>query len=385
MKKMMQHLFMLIACTFTLSACSAFFDKDNTPPPNPLVSFKQELNVKPLWYTSTGSGVGKNYLKLAPSIQGPWIFTASHNGTVAANDKISGKSIWYTRVRSAGITGGVHASGNAVYVSTSDGETIALNQANGNTLWKATTTSEILAPAAGSQGIAVVKSIDDHIVGYSAYDGHVLWNYHETEPSLMLRGSSAPQISRDSVLVGFENGNLAKLNLHSGRQQWNVAIAEPQGIFAIQRMIDMDADPIIVGNRVYAATYQGRIAAVNLASGGEIWSHDISSFSGLASDGNKVFVSDARSHIWAFNASNGADAWQQNSLYARTITGPAVIGDYVVVGDAEGYLHWMSKQDGHFVARTYVNSSGILATPIVDNNILYVYTNDGHLAAYSVL
>ncbi len=384
MKKIMKNLFVFTALSLALSGCSSFFDKDNTPIPSKLVDFKPELNVHRAWYTSTGPGVSDDYLKLAPSISGQSIFTASRNGTVSANDKLTGKSIWSVSTGSA-ITGGVTASGNLVYVGTRAGDTVAFRQTDGQIAWKANSSGEILAPVAATNNVTLIKTIDGRVSAVSSLDGHKLWQYQVTEPTLILRGSSAPQITRDSAIVGFENGNLVKLSLRQGHEQWQTSIAEPTGIFAIQRMIDIDADPVVVGNRVYAATYQGRIAALNLASGSEIWNHDISSYAGIASDGNKVYVSDAKSHIWAFNAGNGAVEWQQEDLYARTTTGPAVIGNYVVVGDAEGYLHWMSKQDGHFVARTYVSKSGIIATPIVDNNILYVYTKDGHLAAYSVV
>ncbi len=364
----------------SLNACSTFFDKDNTPTPSPLVDFTQQVPVKSLWYKGTGRGAN---LKLAPTLSGNTIFTASQNGVVSANDSLTGKSFWQTNTGSD-ITGGTAVDANYVYVGGREGNVYALNQANGSIAWKATSSSEILAPAASNGNTVLVKTIDGRVTAFSTADGHELWKYQETEPSLILRGSSAPQIARGSAIVGFENGDLVKLTLNNGREEWQRTIADAQGLFAIQRMIDIDADPIILGNRVYAATYQGRIAALDLSSGEELWNHDISSYSGIAANGSSVFVSDAKSHVWAFNANGGALRWEQTKLEARTITGPALIGNYVVVGDAEGYLHWMNQQDGHFVARTRVNSSGILAAPIVKQNVLYVYTKDGHVAAYTV-
>lgn len=381
--KNIKNLVFVSFCMFSLNACSTFFDKDNTPAPTPLVDFTQQVPVRTLWYTRTGVGANNHYLKLMPAISGNAIFTSNQNGVVAANDIQTGKSLWQTNTGGA-LSGGAAVNADHVYVGGRDGDVYALNQSNGALVWKTQSSSEILAPAAASDGRVLVKTIDGRVTAFSTVDGHELWKYQETEPTLILRGSSAPQIARGAVIVGFENGDLVKLNLHNGREEWQRAIAEAQGLFAIQRMIDIDADPIIMGNRVYAATYQGHVAALDFSSGNELWSHDISSYAGIASDGRKVFVSDAKSHVWAFNANGGAVNWQQTKLEARTITGPALIGDYVVVGDAEGYLHWMSQQDGHFVARTRVSGSGILATPIVQQNVLYVYTKDGHLAAYTV-
>lgn len=378
-----KNLFFVAATALSLSACSTFFDKDNTPPPSPLVDFIPQAKVQTLWYTSTGAGSNNDYLKLTPSIYGTTIFTASKNGVVAANDIQTGKSLWKINTGDD-ISSGTAAYADLVYVGSREGNVYALNQNNGQIIWKATSSSEILAPVAARDNIVLVKTIDGRLSAFSTLDGHMFWKYQQTEPNLILRGSSAPQLTYESAIVGFENGTLVKLVIKNGHVQWEKTIADPQGIFAIQRMVDIDADPIIFGNRVFAATYQGRIAALNLSSGEEIWSHDISSYAGIASDGSKVYVSDAQSHVWAFNASNGDVNWQQVKLQARTITGPALIDNYVVVGDAEGYLHWLSKQDGRFMARTFVNKSGIAATPIVKNNILYVYTKDGHLAAYTV-
>jgi len=385
MKKitLQQNIFFVFMLALSLSACSSLFDKDNTPSPSPLVNFPTEAKTARLWYTSTGAGSNSDYLKLMPAIAGTSIFTASKNGVVAANDRQTGKSLWQTNT-GADISGGTATYAGLVYVGTREGDVYALNQSNGKIIWKAASSSEILAPPAASDDIVLVKTIDGRVTAFSNTDGHERWKYQQTEPNLILRGSSAPQIIHGSAIVGFENGDLAKLRLRDGDVQWQKTIADPQGIFAIQRMIDIDADPIVIGNRVYAATYQGRIAALDLSSGNELWNHDISSYSGIAADGNKVYVSDAQSHVWAFNATGGAVSWQQTQLAARTITGPALISRYVVVGDAEGYLHWMSKQDGHFVARTFVNKSGIAATPIVNEDVLYVYSKDGHLAAYTV-
>jgi outer membrane protein assembly factor BamB len=150
-------------------------------------------------------------------------------------------------------------------------------------------------------------------------------------------------------------------------------------------MIDIDADPIIFDNRVFAATYQGHIVSLDLLTGREIWVHDISSYTGMTADAEKIYISDAKSALWAFDRDNGTVRWRQVQLAARNITGPAILGKYLVVGDGEGYLHLLSREDGHFVARIRVNSSPILATPVVNNGILYVLTTDGHLAAYSLV
>lgn len=382
----MRKIKILFTCTISLLLCSCngFFEKDNTPTPASLVRFTPETKIHNLWYTSTGFGVGSDYLKLNPAISGDTIVAANKNGYMVAVDKRTGKKRWSVDTKLP-ISGGPTTKDGLVFVGTREGEVVAIDQHTGKTLWKNNLSSEILASPAAGNGIVVVKSIDGRVTAFSENDGHKLWSYQQTEPTLILRGSSAPQISHDSVIVGFANGNLTKLSLRNGNPSWQEMMATPQGTFAIERMIDIDANPIVYDNRIYAATYQGRISALNLSSGKPVWSHDISSYTGLAADNGHVFVTDAKSHVWGFNANSGLVDWRQTELNARNITGPVAMGNYIVVGDEEGYLHWLNKQDGQFAARARVAGFGVLATPVVDEtDTLYVITKDGHLAAYTL-
>lgn len=382
MKKMMKKL-LITAFSSILCACGSFFDKDNTLPPAPLVHFTPEAKVHSLWNTSTGWGSGNGFYTYVPAVTGQAIYTASKNGYVIATNKITGKTLWRINT-DARISAGPAATDQFVIVGSRAGDVFALHVTNGKLAWKTHTSSEILAAPVIGHGIVLIKAIDGRLSAFSINDGHALWHYQQTEPSLILRGASAPQISNESVIAGFANGNLAKLTLRNGNLLWVQPVAISDGSFAIQRMIDIDADPIVLGNRVYAVTYQGQIAALDLNSGQVIWTHTLSSYTGMAVDSAHVYVTDAKSHVWAFDKNNGKVAWQQTQLETRGLSGPALLGNNVIVGDAEGYLHWLNKNDGHFVARTRVDLSGIFARPIVDNAIVYVVTRDGQLAAYTL-
>lgn len=371
--------------SISLSACGlGIFDKDNTPLPSPLVSFTPEARIQSFWYSNTGHGVDNDYVKLVPAVTETAIFTVDHNGKVVATDKVKGRSIWTVNTNTE-ITGGVSAGDNIIVIGCRDGNVIALSQVDGRILWKTQTSTEILAAPAIANGIVIVKAIDGKVTAYSVKNGTQLWAYSQTEPNLILRGASVPQITANSTVVGFANGNLTKLSLRDGNLIWQKLVAIPSGSFTIQRMVDIDANPLVFGQRVYVASYQGRISALELSSGQELWSNDMSSYTGIAADSQRVYVTDAVSHVWAFEAGSGNVAWKQPKLESRNITAPVNYGNYIVVGDEEGYLHWMSKEDGHFIARIRVNRSGIIAAPVVSNGVLYVVTKDGHLASYSLI
>lgn len=382
----MKHLIKLLTISLsclTVTACAGFFDKDNTPDPTPLTKFTAEGKARVLWYTRAGSGSQKDYLRLIPATNSQAIFTADKNGTVTAVRKTDGRVLWSTPTQLP-FTAGPTASDNLLFVGTRDGKLLALRQNDGKILWIKQLSSEMLAPAAASHGILLVKTIDGMLTALSEQTGRTVWNYQQTEPTLILHSGSAPQVKNDAVVAGFANGNLVKLTLDKGNVIWERPVATPQGSFAIQRMVDIDGDPTILNNHIYVTTYQGKLAALSFSDGKDQWQHDMSSYIGLTGDNDRIYVSDSNSLVWAFDAASGSVDWRQQHLAARNITRPSNMGNTVVLGDAEGYVHWLNKEDGHFIARIKINGSGILAAPIVDGNIAYVLTKDGHLAALTL-
>lgn len=378
-KYTIKHLTLLL-CAIALTSCS-FFDKDNTPEPKALVNFTPEVRPHVLWSTKAGSGVDDEYLKMGPAVGETAIYTASVNGAVTSINKMNGQQNWHINTR-APLTATPGIGDQIVVVASRRGDVIALSQVNGSQLWRTTVPGEVLAsPAVGHQTV-VVKTIDGTLRALSAKDGHELWNYQQTEPSLVLRGSSAPIIRDNSIFAGYANGNLVRLSLNN-QLLWTQTIAIPEGAFAIQRMIDIDADPVVYGHHVYAATYQGKIASLDWETGQVLWSHDISSYTGMIANEKSVYISDAKSYVWSFDADSDAVNWRQTQLESRVVTGPAIMGPYVVVGDAQGYLHWLSREDGHFAGREKVGSP-LYAAPIAQNNVLYALTSKGYLTAYTL-
>lgn len=370
----------LLAFAGLLSACNGFFDKDNTPTPKPLVNFKQQVQAQRLWSTDVGSGSSGDTLKMTPSIDNHTLYAANANGVVTAVSLDTGNRLWKTDTDTA-LTTGTAADLGVVVVGSRHGDVVALNENNGHTLWKINLKGELLAnPALANQRV-VLKTIDGTLTTLDANTGKILWTQQQAEPNLILRASSTPVITDKSVVAGFANGNLVKLNLASGQLDWLQPIATPNGIFPIERMIDIDANPIVYHDHVFAATYQGNIASLALDSGQVLWSHDISSYTGMAVDDSAAFITDARGYVYSFDTSSGLVNWRQTDLEARVLTAPVIMDNAVVVGDAQGYLHWLSRQDGHFLGRVSVGSP-LFATPLVDHHVLYALTNKGTLSAY---
>ncbi len=357
--------------------------EDNTEPPAKLEDFKSLATVKNLWSRDVGAGMEEQLLKLVPAAHEGRIFAASRAGVVKAFKAEDGSRLWQKDTETP-ISGGPGVGDGLVLVGTSDAEVVALDQQSGEPRWRARVSSEVLAPPAAADGVVVVRTIDGKLFGLKSKDGKRLWIYDRTVPILTLRGTSAPIVAEDMVLNGFDGGRLIALALQDGKLLWEARITVPRGRSELERMVDIDSEPIVKDDVVYVVTFQGRVAALDLFSGRILWQRDMSSHAGLGIDERNLYVTDDESHVWALERHNSASIWRQTKLHARTVTSPVGYGEYVVVGDYEGYLHFMRRDDGQFVAREQVDKAGVSVAPLVVGETVYVYGNSGKLAAYTI-
>lgn len=374
-----------------LSACSTVSNwtnsivggSDNTEPPATLIDIADPVPFKELWSTRVGVGHDKQFVNLAPFVYGGQLFVADRKGRVVALDAETGKENWEVKTEVA-ISGGPGAGSDVVLVGTSDAEVLALSAEDGSLLWKAAVSSEVLSVPQVDIDKVIVQTADGNVTALSLDSGEQLWIHDRSVPVLTLRGTSTPAVEGGLVVAGFANGKLVGLSAEKGFPVWEASIAIPQGRSEIDRLVDIDGDPVIVGGVVYVTTYQGRIAVIEAQTGNQGWQRDMSSHVGLGVDFSQVYVTDDESNVWALSRSTGASEWRLDELLNRKLTAPEPIGDYVAVGDLEGYVHLLSRYDGHIAARAKVDAKGIRERPLASGDILYVYGNSGRLSAFAL-
>ena len=356
---------------------------DNSAPPAELEEFAPQVKIIELWSHSVGTGPEDLFLKLTATVAAGRVFAADRKGRVSAFDAVTGKLLWETKTKKA-IGGGPGSGSGVVVVGTRNGDVLALSPVDGAIIWKARVSSEVLSSPKASDGVVVVRTIDGKLFGLSATDGERLWIYDRGVPTLSLRGTSAPVISSGVAVAGFDGGRLVGVSLQTGQPLWETLVALPSGRSELDRMVDIDGTIAIDDQTVYVVTFQGRTAAVDLLSGAILWRRDMSSHAGIGLDEAAVYVTDEESHVWALNRANSASIWRQSGLQARSLTPPVSFKNYIVVGDFDGYIHCLRRDDGEFIGRIRVDSDGIIAAPIATDDILYVYGRGGTLAALQI-
>jgi outer membrane protein assembly factor BamB len=371
---------LLTSVTLLLVAACSSTDKDDKPVALDK-KFVQQVAVKRLWHTSLGGELPKLRLGLAPSVAGNRVYIASGKGTVEALDLATGRELWKRSVGTR-IGGGPGSGEGLVAVGGSGGQAIALSASDGKILWRVPLGGEILSAPAISGNTMIVHTVDGKLFGLSTVNGEQLWVSDQQVPRLSLRGLSPPLISGDVVYTGFDNGRLVAVTLAAGKGVWDVAVGQARGSSELQRLIDVDSPAVIDGDDIFSVSYQGRVVRLARDTGNLVWARDVSSYRGLAIDATSVYVSTAEGEVVKFDRGNGTEQWRIKTLARRMLTAPVVYRGRIVVGDAEGYVHWIAVSDGKLLAREKIGKR-ITAAPIAADDKLLIYTDTGELSAFS--
>lgn len=363
-----------------LTACAGV---EEVRVPAELTSIEPALQVETIWDRGAGDGI-ERYGELRPVLVGDALYVTDGQGEVYALQVEDGRELWRQSLDVA-VTTGLNGGESLLLLGTREGLAIALGRKDGRERWRRQLSSEVMAFSEIEDGVVVVRTIDSRLHGLSAASGEILWQVNRDTPALSLRGASRPIITGGRLVAGFANGELLALSLASGEVLWETAIALSEGRTELERMVDINGRIQVDGGIIYVVSFQGRIAAVTLSDGQILWSRELSSYTGLDLDESYVYVTGENSHVMALDRRTGAIMWAQKKLEYRRLTAPSVIGDYLVVGDFEGYLHWLSKSDGRFVARSQVGDEDILSAPLIAGRRVYALGKAGSVAALEVL
>jgi len=383
--KKLNLLLSALVCAFLVSGCSWFGgdDEDAEIKPAELVKFDQQLTLKKQWTVNIGASNKDFWNSLRPVASSELVFAADHEGEISAIDLATGERRWSTELDVL-VSGGVGYGSGLVMVGTIEGQVYALNADDGTIAWTSTVSSEILSSPQSNGQVVVVQTIDNKLFAFNAADGSALWQHEDTAPLLSVRGTSSSVITEKMVLSGFDSGKLIAFNPENGSLIWEARLALPKGRTDLERMVDLDGSPLLVGDVIYAVTYQGRLGALSRGTGRSLWFQDSNSHQAPAYSLEQVYVSEADSTVRAFRAGSGQVIWSNEDLFLRRVTGPAKLGGSIAVADAEGYLHLLDPVDGHFVARTKVHGSGVSAPMLTVADTLIVQSNNGSLSAFKI-
>ena len=392
-----QRISLVLACAVALAGCTTvkgWFgggkgDKKATEPAE-LTDFTPTAKVTRLWTAGAGKGEGRLGARQGPAVADGHVYAAAIEGGVRAFDLQTGQALWHYEPKEekgkepVRLSGGPGAGGGLVVVGGLDGEVIALEATNGAEKWRAKVGNEVIAAPVVADGLVFVRSNDGRVTAFDAASGERRWFWTREVPALSVRGNDGVVLGPGFVFVGNDDGTVAALSEQDGRLLWEQAVAQAEGRSELDRMADIDGTPVLDGTVLYATSFKRQTMAIDGPSGRPIWTRDNGGIGRLGNASDRVVAADPAGTVWALDKTSGSALWSQPALARRSLSGVAVQGDYAVVGDYDGYLHWLRLDNGQLAARSRVGGDPIRGPMAVADGVLVVQDTDGEIAAFRV-
>lgn len=373
-------LVLLGAAAILLAGCSS---TENFEEPDPVPEFVSTVSLEEKWSLTVGDGQDGHYLHLEPTIVGGSLYAVSADGELLAVGPATGDVRWRRDLEES-IMAGVGGDSRHLYLVTADAELLALDRASGEESWRLRMPNEVLAPPQSNGNLVLTQTIDGKVIAADAATGERLWQYDSPAPALSIRDTGAPVVGGELALVTLANGRMVALSTANGQPIWQYTVGEPSGRTELERLVDVTAQPVVVEGAALVAGYQGKLALVDIRNGQEIWSRATSTFHSPALGPQRVFIVKDNGDVVGLDASNLEEVWVQEALSWRRLSAPVTMGEMLVVGDFEGYLHILAQDNGQLQGQLEFDDEGVRSPMLRWEDRLIVYGNGGRLAVFTL-
>ena len=323
--------------------------------PTPLAPIAATVTPRAAWTAQVGKSAG---FAFRPEAEDGRVYALAADGTLTILDEASGRVAAKVETKKK-LSGGVETGDGKVIAGTVKGEIVALNP-DGKVAWTASVAGEVIAPPSVAAGqTVVVRTADGRIFGLGSADGKRRWVYQRPTPSLLLRSEAGVLAVGRNIVAGYPNGKLIALDVEDGKLVWEVNVSLPRGTTELERIADVAGLPIVDGDNVCAAAFQGKVACFEIGSRNLLWARDLSSARGLAADGKHLYVVDEAGAVHALDKKSGASVWKNDKLQYRRVGTPVAIEGKLLVGDGFGFVHVLAPEDGALIGRLPTDGSAV--------------------------
>ncbi len=359
-----------LALALLVQACAS----SDKPKPTPLEPLTSRLAVKEVWRVN----IGATALPLETRAVGAQVLVASSQGDLVAIEARSGKLVWRTSVGTS-LSAGVGGDGETSAVVSRENQLIAL--LGGKEVWRQKMPSLTLTPPLVAGGRVFLQTADRTVSAFDAASGRPLWVQKRPGDALVL-GQPGILMAVGDTLVSGQSGRLLGLNPQNGATRWDAAVAVGRGVNEVERLVDLVSGVSRVGDNLCLRAFQSAVACVDAQLGRTVWTKTATGASGIAGDANSVMGAESDGKLIAWRRSDGEKLWTNEKLRFRGLSSPILMAGSVVLGDSEGFLHFISPQDGALLARVPTDGSAIALAPAWVDGILVAVTTRGTVIGF---
>ena len=365
--------FIAISLVALLAGC---FGGVKKPQPTELQPVSALVSARQSW----NSRIGVVSFPLDVSVSSNSVALASDDGTVALLDAQTGRDIWRMSLNTP-IAAGVGSDGKVLAVVTKANEVVAMQ--GGRELWRQKLAAQAFtSPFVAGERVFVLAA-DRSVNAFDGQTGRKLWTQQRPSEPLVLRQSGVMLAVGDTLVVGL-SGRLAGLNPSSGSVVWETPIASPRGINDVERLVDLVGRVSRTGDTVCARAFQASVGCVNAARGNLVWTKPANGMQGIHGDDRLLFGTEADGTVMAWKRADGERAWSTDRLRYRGLTAPLVTGRSIAIGDATGFIHLLSREDGTLLNRLTTDGSALAAAPVLAGASLIAVTRNGGVYGFQV-
>lgn len=366
-------------------------------PSNKIDHLQAGGTLRTLWTTNAGQGTtDESPLTAPPIVADGVIYVLDAAAHIHSFNAATGAAIWDKSLAppdsgdpEVGYGGGLAFDDGKLFATTGFGTVRAMDAKTGHDLWTTTAEAPIHSAPVVDGGRVYAITQENRLMVLDENDGHLLWDNQGIAESASIATSTNVAVTGNTVIVPYSSGELNALRTDNGAAYWNQQLTRTGNITALTVINDIAGRPVVDGDAVYAASQSGTVAAINLRTGGRLWTQNVPSIQSPLPVGNYVFLVTTEGQVLCLERNDGRVKWVADlpafeNPGDRTDpivwTGPLLVSNRLLLFSSTGRAVSINPDTGKVVNEIPI-PDGTFIPPVMANGTLYILTNDAQLVA----
>lgn len=349
-----------------LAACSSAPSK---PQAGALPAVQGGLNVHRAWTYRLPAGASA----LPPALVGDRLILSTAQGQLIELQADSGQELARTSLKDS-LSTGAGSDGRRHAVVTSQNDVVVVEA--GRERWRQRLNAQSHTPPLVAGERVFVQTADRSVTAFDGASGQRLWTLNRQADPLVLRQAGVLVAQGDTLLAG-NGGRLSAIAPLNGQVRWEVLVGSSRGTNEVERLVDLVAGVSRHGSSLCVRSFQTAVGCVDTARGQSLWTRPAQGHEGLDGDEGRVFGVESDGKLRAWNRQDGQVVWALDDYRFRELSGLRVWAGAIAVGDGQGQLHLLSREDGRTLQRLGTDGSAIVQRPLVAGRHLVTVNRSG--------